>query len=170
MTSIKDAFAQYGDDYYAKQGRAYTDYANPQLEDQYRTARENAMFDLARSGNLNSSTGARAMSDLQRDYNFQQQNIASKAKDVENSVRQNLESERDELTGLLYQTGENETVTNSALNRAKSAAATPGFSPLGELFRTYTNLAAIDRTAQSYGGPGFYNRLNSGKGSGRTIN
>ena len=53
---INDTFGQFNDNYYNGIKQGYLEYANPQLSDQYNTARKALTFSLDCSGMLDSST------------------------------------------------------------------------------------------------------------------
>ena len=61
-TRINEAFAGFDDDFYGGRETAYSQFARPEIEDQYNRAKHDLTLALSRSGNLNSSTASRRSS------------------------------------------------------------------------------------------------------------
>lgn len=152
--SIDDTFSQFDDSFYDQQRQAYLDFAQPQLEDQRAGASRELVYSLARSGQLEGSARAQQQSELQKLYDLESQNIADKALDYENKSRTNVENARSDLISTLNATGDATGAANSALARSAALSQPEAYSPLADLFTSYTNAlgtsAAAER-ARSYG-------------------
>lgn len=131
---VNETFGQFDDGFFGRQSQAYMDFANPQAEDQYGRARRDLIFALARAGTTNSSTAARRLTDLERDYGLRRQEIADQARGYAQETRANVEQARSNLIAQAQATGDASVAANSALNEANRLRATPTFSPLGALF------------------------------------
>lgn len=139
----------FDDAFYDARRQAYLDYAMPQLEDQRSDAQRELTYSLARSGQLAGSTRADQSSELQKLYDIQSQSVADQALDYENQTRTNVEAARSDLIGTLNATGDATGAANSALTRAATLSQPTAYSPLTDLFGSYTSAlgtaAAADR-------------------------
>lgn len=118
-TQIDEAFAQFDDPYYAKYAQTYKDTYNPQLDDQYATAKDKLTAILAGRDTLDSSIGADAITKQTKTYNDTQTDIGNKSQDAANGLRTQVDTTK----GNLY-------ATNSAvadpLTMATQAQASAG--------------------------------------------
>lgn len=154
---IDDIFAkQFDDPFYAKRRQGFLDYATPQLDSQYNDAQKQLVFDLARNGTLSSSIRGARMSDLQKLYDTNRQQVQDQALSYENQARNNVESARGNLVTTLNANGDAEGAASSAINRAQVLSAPDAYSPLGQLFTSFTSTlgqqAAQERAAALSGG------------------
>lgn len=130
---------QFNDSYFSGLGDAYLNYANPQLEQQHQNANKQLVYDLARGGNLDSSTRATKGAELQEAYDLGQQQIADKALATRNDGKNAVEDARSALISQVNATGDATGATNAARNRAEALSRPAGdFSPLGDLFAAFT--------------------------------
>lgn len=128
----------FDDAFYQNRRNAYMDYANPQLERQYKDAVQQLTFALGRNGLLDSTVRADRTGKLQTDYDTQRQGIADKAIDYENQARNSVEQARQNLISTLNVTGDASGAANSAVTQAKNLQAAPAFDPLASLFEDAT--------------------------------
>lgn len=148
--------AAFDDAFFQGRRDAYTNYATPQLEDQYGKTQRELIFSLDRSGNLDSSARGEKMSDLQQMYDIQKQGVADKALSYETTARNSVEDARSNLIATLNATGDAEGAAKSALARSQALSAPPAYDPLGQLFTDFTNTLGIQAAQErSYaaGGP-----------------
>ena len=94
---IDEAFGQFNDPYYQGVEKSYLDYYNPQVDSQYEDAQRKLKLNLARTGNLNSGSGARQLGDLTRAYTDQRTAISGQAIDQANKQRGTVEQTKGEL-------------------------------------------------------------------------
>ena len=87
MANINNAFGGFDDNYFANLAKNYTDYAMPQLADQYGDAKKNITFALARKGNLNSTVAGDQYALLDRENATNTTGIESAAQDYANQAR-----------------------------------------------------------------------------------
>lgn len=144
----------FDDQFFDEQRQAYLDFAMPQLEDQRAGASRELVYSLARSGQLEGSARAAQQSELSKLYDTEAQNVASKALDYENKSRTGVEDARADLISTLNATGDATGASNSALARSATLSQPEAYSPLADLFTSYTSAlgtsAAAER-ARSYG-------------------
>lgn len=157
--AINKGFAGFDNKFYNSRARAYTNYAMPQLVDQYGKQQENLAYNLARSGLTASSEAAKNAGELQRQYNIGRSNIAGEGLNVANRARESVEQNRADLIAQLNATGDARQAANNTLARAGALTADQGFSPIGNLFQATTSL--LGNAAQA----GYYDRNAPGLGA-----
>lgn len=129
----------FNDDFYNAREKAYLDYANPQLEDQYSKAQKELAFALDRAGTLNSSIRAQKEAELTQAYDTNKRSVADQALSYKTTAKNNVENARSDLIAMLNSTGDAQGATNSAMARASTLSAPDTYSPLADLFSTFTN-------------------------------
>lgn len=137
--AINDTFTPFNSDFYNARGKAYTDYANPQLDQQYNDAKQQLTYSLARAGALDSSARASQEAKLQQTYDSGKQQVQNAALDYENQAKTGVESARSNLLSTLNSTGNASLAANSALGQAQALSAPASYSPLGQLFTSFTS-------------------------------
>lgn len=150
MTRIDNSFKGFDDAFYKSRQDAYLNYANPQLQDQYKQQQNSLAYNLARSGLTASSEAARNAGELQRQYNLGRSTIAGEAQNQSNQARQQVEQNRAELVNQLNATGDAQQAANASLTRANMLTQQPGFSPLGQIFQNTTGLLGNAAMAGMY--------------------
>jgi hypothetical protein len=149
MSGIESAFSGFDDNFFNQRASAFSDFATPQLQDQFSDARENLIFALSRGGKLDSSTAAEKFGDLNQRLTEGQQDIANKGLDFANTARSGVEDARAGIVSQLFATEDADSAVSAALNRSKALTAPPAFSSLGNYFQ---NISA--GLASSLGGAG----------------
>lgn len=159
MAQVDQIFSPFNDTFFQGRGKAFLDFARPQLEDQYRKAREGLIFALARNGLTQSSVGADKLKGLTTEYNRNRQVIEGRASDEANRARQQVEQNRSELVSQLQATADPTAAARAAISRQQYLYATPGFDSLGNLFQNVTaGLAdATNTAANKYAGVNLFN-------------
>lgn len=155
----------FNDAYYAKRRQAFLDYANPQLEDQYGDAQKELTFALTRSGLLDSSVRGEKVSELQKAYDLNKQQIADEAVASEGQARNAVEDARANLIAMLNATGDATGAANAALARSAALSKPAAYSPMSQLFGDFTatlgTQAALER-ANAYSGGSVGGRYSTG--------
>jgi hypothetical protein len=172
MSNIDSVFGQFNDDFYNGRAKAYTDYATPQVDRQYKSQKDSLVYALARTGLLDSSAGQNKNADLSNEFDQNRINIANKALDTANQARSDVENTRSGLTSVLNATGDSSAAAASALREAQNLNMPQGFSPLGQLFSDFSGtVAQIGSNAKNdYSGfSGGGNLFNAGSGSSRVV-
>lgn len=138
----------FGDDFYNKAKQSYIDYATPQLDRQAGDARDQMIYALSRTGNLDSSAALKKNSDLTRDTDQARLDIANQGLSQANAMRTNVEGVRSNLVAELNATGDSAAAAQGAIRQAQNLNAPQGMSPLGQLFSTFSSsLAGIGSNA-----------------------
>ena len=163
--SINQTFAQFDDNFYNKRREDALSYFNPQFDQQYQDARNALAFSLDSSGLTNSSVRAQREEELQRLYDTNRRAVADQALGHANTARTNVERARGDLISMLNASGDAGGAANSAMSRASALAAPDTYSPLGQLFSTFTSAlgqqAGLERASSLSGGQ-FGGRYNTG--------
>lgn len=163
LFSNKTTSTGFDDNFYKGRRDAYTDYADPQLEDQYGDANKQLTFSLARGGLLDSSVRGEKLGDLQKLYDTQKQAVADKALSYETSARNSVEDARGNLISTLNATGDAEGAAKSALARSTALTQPDAYTPLGQLFTDFTNGLGIQSAQErSYAAGGAKPLYNTG--------
>jgi|ThiBiot_500_plan_1041544.scaffolds.fasta_scaffold11154_2 hypothetical protein len=160
--SINNLFdTQFNDDFYSGRGKAYLDYVNPQLDDQYAEARKQLTYALDRAGTLDSTARTSKEAELQKEYDNLKRAFGDKALDYSNTARNNVEGARSNLIGMLNSTGDQQGAINAATGRAAALTAPDTFDPIGQLFANFTGAlqtqSGLEKTGALTGQPPRYN-------------
>ena len=170
---IDEAFAGFTPEYYEGVSKAHDGFYMPQLDRQYKAARDKLTYSLADSGGLDSTAGGKRYGDLTADYGMQRQNIADRGIAAQQDLRGSVEQNRGELVRQLETGSSIESVAGRAASDAKLKSAPQPYSPLGDLFAQWTGTAANNVALQREGYQGMRMpgaAVSSGKSSVKTIN
>ena len=169
--NINAAFEQYDDDFFDGRTQSYLDFANPQLEDQFKDANRELTLALARSGILHSSAKSRRVGDLQTQYDNQSRSISDKATEFSNNTRGAIESAKSDLMSQNQSMADPSLAANLAASRATSATAMPAYSPLNQMFANVTSGIATQADLERRGKARYQMRdLFSSGSSSRVVN
>src|SRR3546814_8372533 len=130
-------------------------YYQPQLDRQYQNARRKSVLGLHRTGNLSSSAGAGKLGDLTRAYNDNRTLLANNALSAVNDLRGRIEASRNDLYGQNRAAADPSAAASQAAAQVGFLGTPPAFSPLGQLFGNFTNMATTGLAAERAGYPGF---------------
>jgi len=148
--------SQFNDDFFRGRRTAYTDYATPQLQQQYTDAQKDLSFFLARTGMLDSSVRADKEAELSRLYGVRSREIGDRALDFERNARNSVEDARSSLVSQLAQTGNADQAAANATSRAAALSKPDSYSPVTDLFgdflTTLGKQAAQERAEARSGG------------------
>lgn len=132
--SIEGAFSTFDDPYYDARSKAYTEFALPQLEEQFGKQKQKLVFALSRGGNLNSSVAANKNRELQDEYQRNREMVLSRGQQYGTDARRDVADSRARLLSILSSTEDPTTVANEATRQAALLREQPSFDPLGNLF------------------------------------
>ena len=156
VANIDAQFAQFGDDYFNKRKQAYTNFAMPQVGEQFKQNADQLAYSLARSGLGQSSEGARQGGILMRDNAMARQQVAEGATGEAQKARQAVEDQRSNLISQLQASSDPTMAANNALRQAGVLQMQTGFNPVANLFQNTTGVLSAANSAGAYsGGPGL---------------
>lgn len=143
---IDDAFGQFDPSYYENYRKSYTDFYNPQIADQYSRAADKLTATLAGRGTLESTVGAAKFGDLVKTRSEAETDIANRAFDSTNDLKQKVDSAKTGLYTLNTGSTDPTLAATLASGAASSFAAPPSLSPLGQVFSSVAqSLGAYNR-------------------------
>jgi hypothetical protein len=158
QASIDQAFGGFNDDFYNKYQDDYLGYYNPQLNDQYDDAVERLTLQLAQTGNLTGSVGARQLADLQKFYDTQKVGITNQALGATNDLRSNIDTRKSQLYTDNRAAADPGNAASAAASAVTALQPAPPSSPLanvfGSFFNDIGNVAAIKNAQQFRQGTG----------------
>lgn len=172
---IQSIFGGFNDDFYNQRGKAYTDYAQPQVDTQYADAVKQLEFALARNGRLDSSTAVEQRAKLNDDYNKQKTAVADKGMQYANDSRSSVEGSRADLVSLNSNLANPNQIAAEANNRLAGLQASQAFDPLGPLFANAGDAlgsqAELERRSSARYNTGLFTpaAVSSGVGSGKVL-
>lgn len=135
---IDSSFAGFNSDFYDARKKAYTDYAMPQLGQQFRNTQQQTQNQLFDRGLQNSSQSKSIGRSLLGELSKNQQTVANQAQSQANQLQQNVENQRINLYNQLSASQSPSMVGTAALNAAQSFYAPSAFVPIGQLFSDWT--------------------------------
>lgn len=145
---IDQAFAGFDDPFYQGYQTQYMDYYNPQIDDQYKDAVKRLTLQLAQTGNLTGSTGAKQLSDLRKTYDTQKMAITNNAQNAVQSLRGSIDTKKSQLYAdnrAAADPGAASAAASSAVQYLQPAApSSPLANVFGDFFSNLGNVAAIN--------------------------
>lgn len=174
QTSIDEAFKPFDDSYFGGVSKSYTDYYNPQIDEQFNKALQKKTLDLANSGNLSSSSGATQIADLRREYDRQRTSLADQGLQAANDLRGKVESNKSELYQSNRSAADPASAASQAAARAGNLQAPLTFSPLGDVFSSILSKSGQALGLEAAGYPGvktgfFASNPTTGTGSSSRV-
>lgn len=168
QSAITSAFSGFTPEYYGKREQSYRDYANPQLQNNFKDAESNLKLRLSSNGLGQSSAGADALRRLGEDYALQKAGVEDKALATGNEARQSVQQLKTQLFNQLNATGDSALAAQAAKEAAFNTYNNPTqFNPITNAFKDYAGLFASDleRSRLSAGGyNGMFNNANQFSG------
>jgi hypothetical protein len=154
--NINQKFEKFDEGFFKGRGQAYTNFATPQVNDQYKQVSDQLAFSLARTGLDQSSEKARQGGILMRDNALARQTLAEGATTEATKARQAVEDQRNSLISQVNMTADPEMAAQNALRSAGIMEQQQAFNPVANLFANTTGLLGAAQNAGYYsGGPGL---------------
>jgi hypothetical protein len=135
--SIDSAFSNFNDDFFSGYQNDYTNYYNPQLDDQFADANKKLTLRLAQSGNLTGSVGATQLADLQKYYDQQKLAITGNATSAVNDLRGSIDNRKSQLYADNRASADPGNAATAAASAAESLQPAPLSSPLANVFSNF---------------------------------
>lgn len=166
----------FDDSVFQKRAQAYTDFAMPQLNDQYADQSKALTYALARGGNLGSSLSNNKTAELDKDFALQKQAVYDTGQDYVNQGKADLATQKANAVSLLQASADPDAAMSVAQTASQQLSAMPAFTPLNSVVKnvasglgTYlNNQSTADAIAKAQQGGGSYSLPANWKGSGRT--
>lgn len=165
-SAINNTFdSQFRPEFFDARRQAYTDWATPQLQDQYGDAAKQLLYALDRGGNLDSTARAEKNSELSKLYQLRNQELTDQAVTQANKARANVEASRSDLLTTLNATGDADQAARAANSQAAIMSQQEAYSPLANLFADFTaglGVQAAQERAQALSGGAYRARFDTG--------
>ena len=161
---INNAFAGFTPQFYNDRAQAYTNYAEPQLIQQYQQAGQQLLGKLANQGLLNSSAALQEKGALQNTMNTQQQGIANQGIQQSQQLQQQVGQQQANLVSQANAASDPLSVAQLATGTAAGYAAPSAFAPIGPLFQGFANQYLGSQLNSTYN-PSLYGYM-LGQGGG----
>ena len=159
--NIDKVFAKFDDDFYDTRRQALIDYETPQIDEQYKDALGQLAAALARSGLGKSSIGADRRAKGRKDYDFQQQEMYSRADQSASDAEKAILAARENLSTNNIALADPSRASNAAISSAESLTKLPKYEPLLDLFADLTEglatQADLERRKQNRYQSGLFN-------------
>lgn len=129
----------FDDAFYNKYKQAVLDYYMPQVDKQYKDAKDQATYGLARSGNIRSSAANTLTADLATQNDVNQAGVRNQADTAAGDLRSQVNTEEQKATSQLYATEDPEVAAQQSLASVRDISLQqPTMSPLSALFNVAT--------------------------------
>lgn len=173
--AIDSAFSIFDPQYFQNFAKTYTDYYNPQADEQFGKARQNLRYDFARKGTLNSTPAQSKFGDLLNSYSDARDQIAANAQSATDSLRAQVDQNKGALYNQNAAAADPSAAAVSAAGSVGSLTTAPNFSPLADLFGGLINTGASYAAGRQNRLPaGYEQAFNPGaaiaRGTGRVVN
>lgn len=161
---INQVFSKYDQGFYDARGKAYTDWAMPQVTQQYQDTKKGLTYALARNGLLNSGAAVSKDQSLTNQLNQQTNNVANQAQGQMNQLRQDVSNAKSNLTNQLIASNDPTATMANASTYTAGLSATPSFNALGNMFGDWANTYVTNMNARAMnpGTPSIWQQLNMG--------
>lgn len=150
---IDQSFAGFNDPFYQGYQDQYLNYYIPQVDDQYKDAVKRLTLQLAQTGNLTGSIGAKQLSDLQKNYDTQKLAITNNAQNAVQGLRGTIDQRKSQLYAdnrAAADPGAASAAASSAAQYLQPAAPTsPLANVFGDFFSNLGNVSALNN-ARAY--------------------
>ncbi len=144
---IDAAFSGFNDDLYNKYQTDYTNYYNPQIDDQYGDAVKRLTLQLAQTGNLSGSTGVDQLAKLKQYRDQQKLSLTNKATEATNALRGNIDAKKSQLYADNRAVADPGNASSAAASAAQYLQPSQPSSPLanvfGDFFSNLGNVSAL---------------------------
>lgn len=167
--AVNNAFdSAFNDNYYNNVATGYENYYNPQLDQQYQNTLNSLTAQLGQQGILQSSEGNRQIALLKQSYDTNKQTVANNALNAENTIKQNIDGQKNQLLSQAQQAGDPSNLAAQAAETVSSNSQPAiQYSPLGSVFAGAlgqgTNALSIQQggvpAASSGNGGGFITNI-----------
>ncbi len=158
MESIAGVFGNM-DPILAQRREALSGFYDPQLENKFKSGKDELTFALARAGLLTSTTAGERQADLGEEFALQKSKVLGDISADLSNTKSSMQAQRAAIEAGLRASGDQTAASNQALQSAVTFREdSPTFSPLGNIFasvaegigsfKTGRDVASIQRLAR----------------------
>ena len=126
VSSIDQAFSQFNDPFYQNASKTYSDYYLPQIDEAAGNTKNKLVAQLFNRGQLESTAGINALSDLEKTRLNERGRIGSEATDFANNIRNQVTSSRNNLYDYARGAADPTGAAARAVGEATTLAQAPG--------------------------------------------
>jgi len=144
------SFEGFQPEFFRQREKAYTDFALPQLGDQYRTNNAALTYGMSNRGLTGGSVDQEARFGLEKIMGQGRQQIADTGIQQANQLRTDIEGSRQQATQQLYQTGDPTQATQSAISAAAGFQRPSTYTPLANMFSNLANQYYANQLLNNY--------------------
>jgi hypothetical protein len=148
--SIDNSFGQFDDNYYKKYQDAQLGAAEPQIADQYNVASDKLNAALEDRGVRNSSIAGGYYNTLDKTRGTAEADAASSAADATNALKNNVQSQKNNLYTLNSTGADPSTIATQAIGSATALAPNQTYTQLGDLFANVLKPVSSFVSANNY--------------------
>jgi hypothetical protein len=163
MSDIDQKFSKFDDKFYNQRAEDYTKAQTPRMMEDFNTTKNNLTYALARSGNMNSSTGVNRNTSLNTTLADNESQIANNAQGQANDLRGKVATQKGQLVSELEASGDPAATaiqSNAAMSQLRAPSA---IQPLGNMFADWSNLYLAKQYSQANQNQGnVWNQLSMG--------
>lgn len=171
--AIDSAFSRFDDNYFRNFAGDFTNYYNPQIDEQFNRAMGTTRAALKNRGIDQSTVAGGAFSDLMRDRLRARTDVANNAAAGAASLRGNVERTRSDLYGLNESAADPAAANARATAEATAIVGPQSYSPLGQVFAASMQplVAGVNAYRNRAPNPGYPNAPTGsyGRGSGTVV-
>ncbi len=147
---INKAFAGFDPSFYQQRQQDFVNYSMPQLSQQYQTNKNQVSFGLANRGLLGGSSANDQFSRLNIANAQAQQGIADQGLTQSQQLQQQIEQQRNQLLGNVYQGADPAGAGAQATQTAASFAVPNTWQPLANQFQNFANTYYLSQLINAY--------------------
>lgn len=168
---IDRAFAGFNDEFFNNYQKQYSDYYDPQLNDQYSNAMKRLTLQLAQTGNLTGQVGVDQKAELQKHYDRQKMSVSNNSIDAAKKLRADIDARKSQLYSDNRMVADPGNSTATAISAAQQLQPGAPINPLanvfGDFFANIGNVQALKNTQRLTEGTGVQS-FGGGRSGGST--
>jgi len=147
---INQAFAGFNPAFYQGVQNAYTNYATPQLYQQYQPIAQQTNYKLANQGLTGSSSDRYLHQQLGQTFGNAQQQIGNQGLQQSQQLQQQVGNERSGLVSQALSASNPSSIAGQAQGAAGQFQGPSAFAPLGQLFNNFASMYLGNTNQNTY--------------------
>ena len=163
--AVNSAFSDFTHSFYQQAAQDYTNYATPQVDQQYQNTKNNLTYALARNGLTSSGAGVQRNNSLNQQLNTNLSDIANTAQDQSNTLETNVNNQKNQLMSQVEAGAQPGQIATQAAAATSSLRAPTALPAVGNMFSDWSNTYLANMAANTYN-PSNANLLNMFGGNG----